>query len=288
MIGSSHVRVCVRAARVCADDRAHMVVLWAAAMAKSGGFFFDFWDRHFFCDCSGRNMDVNNSPVRLYSVTAGVLGLLCLLAVVQEGGVQRQVDERSVSQNAAFAARNKGNEDGETHPMSQKSNIVVIMADDLGWNDIGYASTDLYGMTPTLDSMAKAGIKLSSYYSQHQCTPARGSLLTGKYPIHIGLQHEEVVQILEPWGLPTRHLTLPEVLSYLGGYRCHMIGKWCVVVIVQYCRPLLESLVFWEWWCCVCVSFHQLFMLSDTQLSPFRVDGARCLGLKLWPRTWVT
>lgn len=63
--------------------------------------------------------------------------------------------------------------------------IVFVMADDLGWSDIGYHNISAV-RTPNIDRLAKNGVKLRNYYVQPMCSPTRGALLTGKYPIHTG------------------------------------------------------------------------------------------------------
>lgn len=75
------------------------------------------------------------------------------------------------------------------------------MIDDMGWNDIGYQSTDLSQLTPNLDRLAANGIKLNQYHSQPICTPARGALMTGRYPVRYGMQ-TFVIAPAAPWGLP--------------------------------------------------------------------------------------
>jgi len=102
--------------------------------------------------------------------------------------------------------------------------IIFLLIDDMGYNDIGYSSEDLK-MTPTLDSLAENGIKLSSYYSMYVCTPARASLLTGKYVIHNSMQ-KQVIHETAPWGLPLENYLLPEYLKELGNYKTHLVGKW--------------------------------------------------------------
>ena len=61
------------------------------------------------------------------------------------------------------------------------------MADDLGFDDVGYHNDDV--STPVLDQLADNGIKLNQYYVQPVCTPSRAQLLTGRYTIRLGLQH---------------------------------------------------------------------------------------------------
>jgi hypothetical protein len=67
-------------------------------------------------------------------------------------------------------------------------NFVFLLADDLGWNSIGYENYDLYFATPNLDSLARKGIVMDNYYALEVCTPSRASLLTGRYPLSIGMQ----------------------------------------------------------------------------------------------------
>ncbi|CAN0486087.1 unnamed protein product, partial [Scytosiphon promiscuus] len=54
-------------------------------------------------------------------------------------------------------------------------NVIFILVDDLGMNDMGSTSTDMAEATPFLDSLAKDGVRLTSYYTNHVCTPARVS-----------------------------------------------------------------------------------------------------------------
>ena len=107
-----------------------------------------------------------------------------------------------------------------------KPNIVFIIADDYGFNDIGYhAVHHQSGMkTPFLDSLALAGVKLENYYVQPICSPSRSQLMSGRYQIHTGLQHY-VITPLQPNGLPLDNIILPEQLKNCG-YGTHMVGKW--------------------------------------------------------------
>jgi len=60
-----------------------------------------------------------------------------------------------------------------------KPNIVFVVADDYGWNDIGYHGSEI--STPNLDKLALDGVKLENYYVQPICTPSRSQLLSGKF-----------------------------------------------------------------------------------------------------------
>jgi arylsulfatase A-like enzyme len=113
------------------------------------------------------------------------------------------------------------------------ANIVFILADDLGWNDVGFHGSEI--ATPNIDRLAEEGVILDNYYVQPMCTPTRGALLTGKYPIHTGLQHY-VIAGSEPYGLPLTETTMAQHLKALG-YSTHIVGKWHLGFYQKECLP---------------------------------------------------
>lgn len=67
---------------------------------------------------------------------------------------------------------------------SKQPNILFVLVDDLGWSDVSFHGSKI--KTPNVDKLASEGVILGSYYVQPICSPTRGALLSGRYPIHIG------------------------------------------------------------------------------------------------------
>ena len=109
----------------------------------------------------------------------------------------------------------------------QKPNIVIILADDLGYGDLGcYGHPSI--RTPNLDRMATEGMRFTDFYSAAEvCTPSRAALLTGRYPIRNGMCHDRfrVLRRNSAGGLPQEEITLAEALK-TRGYATACIGKW--------------------------------------------------------------
>jgi len=106
--------------------------------------------------------------------------------------------------------------------ISSKPNVIVIVADDMGKHDLTSAGSKI--QTPNLDSLSEMGVKLENYYVQPVCSPTRGSLMTGRYPFRLGLQHENLIGY-RPAGLPLEEETMANLLTDCG-YKTSMIGKW--------------------------------------------------------------
>lgn len=100
--------------------------------------------------------------------------------------------------------------------------ILYILADDLGFADLGYRGSDI--ATPNIDRLAAGGLKLEQFYTQPLCTPTRAALMTGRYPMRYGLQMG-VIPSGASYGLDTSERTLPEALK-TAGYRTSLVGKW--------------------------------------------------------------
>ena len=106
-------------------------------------------------------------------------------------------------------------------------NIIYILADDIGWGELGsYLGGKLRGTpTPKLDELAEQGLLLLSHYSEPSCTPTRLALLTGRYPVRTGV--DVVLWPGQQQGLAPGEVTIAEVLSQ-AGYKTAMWGKWHV------------------------------------------------------------
>ncbi|MDA8640439.1 arylsulfatase [Flavobacteriaceae bacterium] len=109
----------------------------------------------------------------------------------------------------------------------KKPNIVLILADDMGFSDLGSYGSDIE--TPNIDRLAAEGTRLRRFYNNTICAPSRASLLTGQYPHKAGIGFFN-----EDFGLPgyegylnKESLTLAEVFKN-GGYSTYMTGKWHV------------------------------------------------------------
>ena len=103
-----------------------------------------------------------------------------------------------------------------------KPNILYIVADDLGYNDVAFNGSKEI-KTPNLDKLAHDGTILKSFYAQPLCSTSRASLLTGRYPCHTGIY--SVVRPDVPWGLPLEERTLAQALKE-AGYETAIVGKW--------------------------------------------------------------
>lgn len=114
--------------------------------------------------------------------------------------------------------------------LTGKPNIVLIIADDLGWGDVGYHGSEI--RTPVLDQLAADSTILERFYVSPCCSPTRYSTLTGRYPHRFGLMELEAgitTIVIPPWrdyGITSEEHSLAEVLGETGYRNRGMIGKW--------------------------------------------------------------
>ena len=112
-------------------------------------------------------------------------------------------------------------------PAHGRTNVVVILVDDMGWSDIGPYGSEI--PTPHLNALAANGLRFTQFYSTPRCSPSRASLLTGLYPHQAGMGHLDNVIREGSSGttgrLNDRSVTIAEVLRE-AGYFTAMAGKW--------------------------------------------------------------
>ena len=120
---------------------------------------------------------------------------------------------------------------------SPKPNIVLILADDLGYGSLGcYGNTEI--QTPNIDRLAAGGVRFTDFHSNGPvCSPTRAALMTGRYPQRCAwVADEELSPVFREqrkqnlpqrwaWGIATNELTIAELLRQ-AGYRTGLIGKW--------------------------------------------------------------
>src|SRR5215207_5028968 len=115
---------------------------------------------------------------------------------------------------------------------ADKPNVIVILADDIGYSDIGCFGGEI--ATPNLDGLAKGGLRFTQFYNTARCCPTRASLLTGLYPHQAGVGYMtdrapySANAMINEWyagDLRADTATIAEVLRE-SGYATYAIGKW--------------------------------------------------------------
>lgn len=139
--------------------------------------------------------------------------LLSLFLSACSTGLQERAERKSNTQ--------------QTKQNDQRPNILIIMADDMGFSDLGCFGSEI--ATPHLDSLAYNGLRFTQFYNAARCCPSRAALLTGQYPHRVGIgdmiKGSPVFPPAYSGILSDSAATLPEILNQ-HGYRSYMSGKW--------------------------------------------------------------
>jgi arylsulfatase B len=130
-----------------------------------------------------------------------------------------------------------------TGTAAAKPNIVLIVADDLGYNSVGFRGD--WVKTPQIDRLAAEGVVLDRFYVSPMCSPTRVGLLTGRYPMRLGMARS----VVRPWmkdGLPPEEDTLPEFLGKAGYRHRGAFGKWHLGHLAPEWHPLAQGFTHFE------------------------------------------
>ena len=105
---------------------------------------------------------------------------------------------------------------------AERPNVVILLADDLGWADVGYHGSDIE--TPNIDALAAGGVRLERLYVAPICTPTRAALMTGRDPMRLGVAYFPILAWTNKAVSPKERF-LPEDFR-AAGYQTGMVGKW--------------------------------------------------------------
>jgi arylsulfatase I/J len=106
--------------------------------------------------------------------------------------------------------------------VNDRPHIIYILANDLGWRDVGFHGGR--APTPNIDELSNSGARLESFYTLPHSSSTRAALLTGRYPYRFGLQTKSILS-WSNYGLPRDERLLPQALN-IAGYRTAMLGSW--------------------------------------------------------------
>jgi arylsulfatase A-like enzyme len=148
-----------------------------------------------------------------------------------------------------------------------KPNILVIMADDLGFNDLAINNGNTQIDTPNMDQLARDGVRFTRHYASAVCSPARASFLTGYYPERLGY-------LPNARGISPNIETLPERLQD-EGYTTWHIGKWHIGDLERTAWPDHQGFDHW------------FGFLNQWRLAGVHVDGELQLATPRYENPWL-
>jgi arylsulfatase A-like enzyme len=126
---------------------------------------------------------------------------------------------------------------------NKKPNILILLADDLGFGDVGFNGSDI--RTPNIDRIASEGVKLNQFYSCPMCSPTRAGLMTGRYPLRYGLMRS-VIPPHRDFGLSINEETIADMLNQAGYNYRGIVGKWHLGHRRQEWLPFNRGFTFFE------------------------------------------
>ncbi len=154
-------------------------------------------------------------------------------------------------------------------PQPSFPNVLLLVADDLGYNDVG-SFGDGNALTPNIDALAAEGVSFTRHYADTTCSPSRVALLTGMFPQRMGFRHNGII-------IPEEYPTIAELLK-AGGYDTAAVGKWHAGSHYREGWPLQKGFDHW-------FGFLTQFQLadivphdSDVRMTPTYVDPVLRVG----------
>jgi arylsulfatase B len=116
-----------------------------------------------------------------------------------------------------------GSSCAKNSPALERPNIVIIVADDMGWGDVGFHGSPI--STPGIDRLALEGMVLDRFYVFPVCSPTRAGLMTGRYPIRFGLM-KAAIPPHRNFSMDEEEVIIPQVLAKAGYKHRGIFGKW--------------------------------------------------------------
>merc|ERR1719336_601717 len=106
----------------------------------------------------------------------------------------------------------------------QQPNIIFILMDDIGWNDVGFNGGQF--PTPNIDALHAESVYLNRHYIHLMCSPSRSQIITGRYAMYQGYGKMLPWDYTEIGGIPVGQPTIAQWLKDVGGYTTYAVGKW--------------------------------------------------------------
>lgn len=188
------------------DDTAETITLnWTAAGLPAGATYQVTADKAVTFPNGGSSGSAANGPGSLQAVVDGTLGTTTFTI--------------SISNSAAAVIASDTATVVPAAPPSPRPNVIVILADDLGWSDLGCYGSEI--PTPNIDSLASNGVRFRQFYQSARCSPTRCSIMTGLYPQQAAVNPAAALPDLRN----DNNVTFAELLGS-DGYRTYLAGKW--------------------------------------------------------------
>ncbi len=112
---------------------------------------------------------------------------------------------------------------GEVAGADPRPNVIIFLADDLGWSDVGFHGEEVIE-TPALDRLAREGVELHRFYATPICSPTRAALMTGRDPMRLGVAYGVIMPWMNNGVHPDEHFMSQSFQE--AGYQTAIIGKW--------------------------------------------------------------